>query len=315
MMKLKNLVENFDLVRYALRFYSHDADSLDSLLPRFRISSNAVYPYMNREQLCFLRMAPLEEKNPAHVKAEIDFIQYLRAHDYPAMQPIPGKDGRLIFCLDSPWGEYTVSSFAAVSGTQIENTPLTADIVYAYGRSLGQLHLLSSNYKPSLVRPAWNEVLNRDVLMDVQASPAVIAAFQKLFASLADLPTDANCYGLIHYDFEPDNVFWDSNRKAISVIDFDDCLYSWYAMDIAQALNELDDEWFPSFLAGYRSIFPFTAKQEATLPLMQRYIALRSYARLKHCLSESLPNPPDWMAELRIFLEGKLNNLERTITQ
>ena len=50
MMKLKNLVENYSLARLALTHYALDADSLDSLLPRFRISSNAVYPYLNRGQ-------------------------------------------------------------------------------------------------------------------------------------------------------------------------------------------------------------------------------------------------------------------------
>ncbi|MBQ7138573.1 MAG: phosphotransferase [Clostridia bacterium] len=313
MMKLKNLVENFDLARLALTHYTHDTGSLDSMLPRFRISSNAVYPYLNRGQLCFLRLAPLEEKNPAHVQAEIDFIEYLRGQGYPAMRPIPDNTGRLTFLLDSHWGTYCVSAFAAVSGAPIEDTPLTPEIVYAYGQGLGQLHALSAVYDAPAIRPAWDTVLNRDILQSAQASPAVLAACDKLFNALRALPTDRSCYGLIHYDFEPDNVFWDASSHSISVIDFDDCLYGWYAMDVAQALNELDDAWAATFLEGYRSAFPFTAKQEATLPLMRQYIMLRSYARLKHCLSEGLPNPPEWMVNLRAMLEGKLNLLEKAI--
>ena len=314
MMKLKNLVENFDLARLALTHYDHDEDSLDSMLPRFRISSNAVYPYLDQGQLCFLRLAPLEEKNPAHVQAEIDFIQYLRGHGYPAMQPIPDNTGRLTFLLDSSWGAYCVSAFAAVSGAPIEDTPLTPEIVHAYGQSLGQLHALSSVYEAPANRPAWDAVLNREVLKGTGASLAILSACDRLFVALRALPTDRSCYGLIHYDFEPDNVFWDASSRSISVIDFDDCLYGWYAMDVAQALNELDDAWAATFLEGYRSAFPFTAEQEATLPLMRQYIMLRSYARLKHCLSEGLPNPPEWMVNLRAMLEGKLKLLEKAIT-
>ena len=313
MMKLKNLAENFALARLALTHYAHDADSLDSLLPRFRISSNAVYPYLNRGQLCFLRLAPLEEKNPAHVQAEINFIEYLREQGYPAMQPIPDNAGQLTFRLDSPWGTYIVSTFTAVPGAPIEDTPLMPEIVHAYGQSLGRLHALSAVYDAPAIRPAWDTVLNRDVLLDAQASPAVLVSCDKLFNTLRALPVDASCYGLIHYDFEPDNVFWDAASHSISVIDFDDCLYSWYAMDVAQALNELDDEWAKPFLAGYRSAFPFSAEQEASLPLMRQYIMLRSYARLKHCLSEGLPNPPEWMVNLRAMLEGKLKLLEKAI--
>ncbi len=314
MMKLKNLVENFGLARLALTHYAHDADSLDSMLSRFRISSNAVYPYLDRGQLCFLRLAPLEEKNPAHVKAEIDFIQYLRGQDYPAMPPIPDNAGQLTFLLDGPWGMYCVSAFAAVPGAPIEDTPLSPEIVHAYGHSLGRLHAFSSIYEVPAVRPSWDAALNRDILLGVQASPTVLAAYDKIFDALHTLPTDRSCYGLIHYDFEPDNVFWDAGSHSISVIDFDDCIYGWYAMDVAQALNELDDEWAATFLEGYRSAFPFSTEQAATLPLMQRYIQLRSYARLKHCLSEGVPNPPEWMVNLRTMLEGKLNELEKNIT-
>lgn len=315
MMKLKNLVENFDLARLALQHYPHDADTLDTILPRFRISSNAVYPYFNQGKLCFLRLAPLDEKNPAHVQAEIDFIQYLRGHGYPAMAPIPSTDNRLSFVLASPWGAYCVSSFAAVHGMPIEDMPLSPEIVRAYGRSLGQLHALSAGYQAPAVRPTWYEAMNRNTLQAVNASPAAIRICDRLYAELASLPMDAGSYGLIHYDFEPDNVFWDSDAHTISVIDFDDCLYSWYAMDIAQALNELDPHWSETFLAGYRSSFPFTAAQESTLPLMQQYITLRSYMRLKHCLSEEVPEPPAWMVDLQRMLTVKLDALEAMILQ
>ena len=46
---------------------------------------------------------------------------------------------------------------------------------------------------------------------------------------------------------------------------------------------------------------------------MRQYIALRSYARLKHCLSEGVPNPPEWMVKLGTLLENKMNELEKAI--
>ena len=163
MLKLTYLNENFDLARMALTHWQHDASTLDARLQWFRISSNAVYPYLDQGQLCFLRLAPLEEKNPAHVQSEIDFIEYLRGQGYPAMQPIPDNTGRLTFLLDSSWGAYCVSAFAAVSGAPIEDTPLTTEIVYAFGQGLGQLHALSAVYDAPAIRPAWDTVLNRDI--------------------------------------------------------------------------------------------------------------------------------------------------------
>lgn len=314
MMKLKNLVENFDLARLALQHYPHDADTLDEMLPRFRISSNAVYPYLDQGQLCFLRMAPVEEKELTYIQAEIEFILYLRANGYPAMQPIANDRNEYAFHLDSPWGTYCVSAFAGVPGMPIENSPSTPELIRAYGRALGQFHALSAACDAAIPRPAWDEALTRQMLTDAGAEDTILDACDHLSNELHALPVSPATYGVIHYDYEPDNVFWVESTQSISVIDFDDCIYGWYAMDVAQALNELDDKWAETFLEGYRSAFPFSPEQEAQIALMRRYIDLRSYAQLKHCLSEGSPNPPEWMVKLRVMLERKLTALEKAIT-
>lgn len=316
-MKLKNLVENFELARYALQYYPHDADTLDAWLPRFRISSNAVYPYQHEGRLCFLRLASVEEKDLSPIQAEIEFILYLRAKHYPAMKPIANHRNEYAFHLDSPWGAYCVSAFEGVPGMPIEDSPVTPALIYAYGRALGQLHVLSSKYCPKTNRPAWNEILSRQQLLEAGSSEAVLIAADALFTSLGRLPATPDCYGLIHYDFEPDNVFWDEGSCTLSVIDFDDCIYGWYAMDIAQVLDCLGDlsaqDLSAGFLAGYRSVRPFSPEQEAQIPLMRRYIDLRKIARLKHCLSEEVTNPPEWMRDLRKRLENALESLTRRI--
>lgn len=60
MMKLKHLYENYDLAREYLKYYDHDEASLDRMLPHFRISSNAVYPFLTKDgAVCFLRYSPI----------------------------------------------------------------------------------------------------------------------------------------------------------------------------------------------------------------------------------------------------------------
>ena len=53
MLKLKHLFENYSLAKKALEHWSHDEDNLDEMLSRFRISSNAIYPFMQAGQICF----------------------------------------------------------------------------------------------------------------------------------------------------------------------------------------------------------------------------------------------------------------------
>ncbi|WP_245742347.1 phosphotransferase [Fontibacillus panacisegetis] len=70
--------------------------------------------------------------------------------------------------------------------------------------------------------------------------------------------SSSNC-GLIHYDFQLDNIFYEEENSSFSVIDFDDAVYSWYAHDIITALDDfldddmnLDNPQVKSFLKLYR---------------------------------------------------------------
>lgn len=62
MLKLKYLFENYNLAKEALKNWEHDTDTLDEMLSQFRISSNAIYPFCQGGKVCFLRLAPTEEK-------------------------------------------------------------------------------------------------------------------------------------------------------------------------------------------------------------------------------------------------------------
>ena len=120
------------------------------------------------------------------------------------------------------------------------------------------------------------------------------------------LPQTAETFGLVHYDFEPDNVFWDAKNHQCSVIDFDDGMYHWFALDVEQVFDCLT-EFFEGdalqkakkqFLKGYRTHHAFTEEMEASMPLMRRFINLYSYSRLRHCLSEPVSEKPEWMIHL-----------------
>ena len=53
------------------------------------------------------------------------------------------------------------------------------------------------------------------------------------------LPRAEEGYGLIHADLHGGNFFVDVASGDITVFDFDDCCYGWYAMDVAMALFDM----------------------------------------------------------------------------
>ncbi len=129
--------------------------------------------------------------------------------------------------------------------------------------------------------------------------------------ALRQLPADRQSYGLVHYDFEPDNVFFDGTD--CHVIDFDDSMLHFYAIDLVQAMDELAPEHHAAFLAGYYAACPESGAKEADFPLMRRFRNLYSLAWLRHALSEVPSSQPDWMPSLVNILTDKMHALEEQI--
>ena len=318
MLKLEYLFENFDLARYALEDYPHDASRLEESLNWFRISSNAVYPFFDDNGLNFLRLCPAQEKSLEMVAGEIEFIEYLIDCGFAAMKPIAGFSQKKCRQIDTPWGEYCVSAFRRVCGTSIEDTELTESVLYAYGRALGELHRLSMDFVPRHKRTTYEEVA---IEMKLYLPEELCSVLDCVMENLAQIPRNRENFGLVHYDFEPDNVFYDVNTGKIHVIDFDDCLYHYYALDVEQSLDSLaelipENEWQTAkeiFLNGYRSEHSLPAEMEEKLPLMRQFVNLRAYARLSGCLdSKPLFHPP-WLDELIGRLEEKRAALKQSL--
>ncbi len=321
MLRLGYLFENFALARRALENYSHDESRLDEAFSWFRISANAVYPYFDKGELCFLRMAPAEEKPMEHIRAEIELIEYLIDNGYPAMQPIAALNGEKCIALKTEWGDWNVSAFRRVKGKCIEDSELTDDLLFDYGKALGRLHALTENFEPNIRRQSHEDILNNAerMLLDTNAPEHMLRELRDIRRGLAALPRGAGEYGLVHYDFEPDNVFYSPEERLCSVIDFDDSAYHWYALDVEQAFDSLC-ELFENeaeltaakerFMSGYCSEHAFTEAMSASMPLMRRAIDIYSYARLRHCLSDKPEERPEWLQNLEIKLNSKLERME-----
>ena len=313
MLKLKYLEENFDLARYALANWRHDGETLADRLKWFRISSNAVYPFDRNGKRCFLRLSPVEEKSKTELLGEIDFLEYLNTHGYPAACPIPTEQGERLLVLDTPWGKWYASAFRGVPGKQLEDIPMTDALAEAYGGALGRLHSLSMGYESPVPRRTEQDVLKwtRHVFETHGMPENILASLDETARRLAELSRRPNRYGLIHYDFEPDNVFWDG--KICSAIDFEDGMLHFYDMDVAVALEELPEPQRKPFLRGYRGECPNAIVEERDFPLMRRFHDIYALGRLLHSLSEKPVQEPEWMPQLTAYLENEIQVLKKRI--
>lgn len=320
MLQLKNLFQNFDLAKEALSHWPHDEEGLDEMLAQFRISSNAIYPFRRNVEVCFLRMAPVEEKREANIRGEMEFLAYLNAAGYAAAKPIPAHSGEVLLRLNTRRGEHFACVFMKAQGVRVDRTDMSFAVMQAYGRALGKLHALSRAYRPKEAMWSCFDALDwaRSQLAAAGAPEHVFAELARVREELSAIPKTGQSFGLVHYDFEPDNVFYDAEADVCSAIDFEDAMYHFYALDIAKALAALEEDApegsFPSareaLLEGYRSQAPYTSETEALLPLMRRYQAVFAYARVVYCMAERPADEPDWMKVLCGKLEAFRGELE-----
>ncbi len=323
MLKLCDLIENFELAEEVLSYWEYDIDSLEECFQYFRISSNAIYPFRRNGVLCFLRFAPVTEKRYDNLKGELKFIQYLRSKEYPALEPIPAKNDELILTVATKWGDYYASAFYGVPGEAIEETSFSRDICFAYGKQLGRLHKLSSEYAPATRKQTHDDILDliEHRLHEFQCDSTLKTCLATLRQNLSCLPKDRLHYGLVHYDFECDNVFFDADTGNCHVIDFEDGMYHFYGIDLVQAMDsireeapvKLYEEAVGAFLDGYRTEFCYDEVVEAAMPTLRTFRDLYSYARNVYCVSGMIENAPEWMVNLAKILNEKNEMLQSEI--
>lgn len=317
MLKLKYLFDNKDLAHMILKNWDYDNDD-PNLLKYYRISANAVYWCKNQDETFFLRFTPTEEKPKGKILFELEFLSYLRDNAYPAVCTILSKAGNELEVVNTPWGTFYAVAFKKASGKKIAEMPLTKDLIFGLGKALGQLHKLSSEFRPVNNKVNdWKETAcwMEDVLSTFPDETAAKSELSILRTFLSKLPTSKENFGLIHYDFEPDNVFYNEITESYNPIDFDDAMYHWYAMDIGQSIDSIQED-IPEeqvesskneFIKGYRSEYAISDEMLKLLPVFRRYANLYGYVRILRSVEEKWNNEPDWMINLRINLEDLLN--------
>jgi Ser/Thr protein kinase RdoA (MazF antagonist) len=314
-LKLRYLFANSELAAMLLGNWEHDRPSAQ-LFGSFRISANAVYPFLRHGERCYLRFAPLAEKSLESLEAELAFLCYLRTNGFPAAEPLPAESGEVALCSETPWGQYCACAFRSVRGRPLNAEPLRTEQVRQAGGTLGALHALSRAWPPCDHRPTHADVMDwtgrtLEDLGDHEQALAELTLVREYFRAP---PRSRENYGLIHYDFETDNVFLDEATGTMSVIDFDDAMYHWYGMDVEQAIDSLAES-VPGqdagavtsvFLEGYGRESPVDELMLEHLPAFRRFANLYGYARIERSIAETWRNEPEWMQGLRHKLASAL---------
>jgi Ser/Thr protein kinase RdoA (MazF antagonist) len=200
-------------------------------------SANHVFSFLASGQPLFLRLTSSHDRTLEQIEAELNFINYLHRGRVSVCLSVPSADGRAVETMQR--GD--VTRFACVfQEAEGECFTFDSDEVNRQhfrlrGRTLGRIHVLARDYTPvaGKRRFEWKE---DDLFRNIgrylpQSEKIVWTEYSRIMEWLCAYPQDRNTFGLIHGDFGPTNFRY--NNGALTVFDFDDCCYHWYAYDLA----------------------------------------------------------------------------------
>lgn len=273
----------------------------------FRTSANAIYTVYDHEARRFLRLTWAQDRPRDALEAEMDYLRYLAQHEFPAAQPLVSRNNQVVESVTNNYARFYAAVFTAAEGHYIASEALTDAQIITWGASLGRLHILSQNYHPppNLRRPGWHDIFTTCFDWIPASDTTMIQYVQQVQDWCAALPMTSQDFGLIHWDFEPDNLAWVGTSP--SVFDFDDAAYFWYAADIAFALDDVLEQpphrarqVIRHFLQGYLSERSLSREWIQRVPLFVRVMRVLKTARLYHAYAGTHPDlDPPWLARLR----------------
>ena len=243
------------IIEQAKKLYSLEDCNFTSVSGHGGGRNQIVIVSRDGEKLYVLRISSLGDRSESDYLAETEFVRFLAKNGAPVADVIPSANGKLVEVLDEGCADSGATGVGGVAPVFISlfeyaKGMLLADNAYRYregaplseyffntGKTLGKIHALSKNFEPVADhhRPDYfdkynMQYLNRLIPDKYSKLKSAIAARLETFRTL---PTDAQSYGMVHFDFSDGNYHIDMDTGAITVFDFDNCMNCWYMFDLA----------------------------------------------------------------------------------
>ncbi len=310
---------NDDILAEARRRYGIDPAGLE-MLGGFE---SFIYSYTQNGQALILRLSHSLRYTYEMIAGELDWINYLALHGVSVSRPVASRLGNLAEKIPAELGYFTVSAFEKAPGGPPQREDWEGGLLKKIGSLLGKMHNLAQGYQPtdpSCQRPQWD--IGMDTCAEEYLPPgeeAVTAAWHTLLARLRQLPQDPESYGLVHDDVHGGNFFVDGER--ITLFDFGDCQYAWFAYDLAMAFfyvlpHHCDTPEQLAFarralaelLEGYSAERPFSPFWLTTLPLFLKLREIDLYIAIHR--SMDIHNLDPWCAS---YMQGRKERIVRNV--
>jgi Ser/Thr protein kinase RdoA (MazF antagonist) len=229
----------------------------------------------------YLRMVPPTARPRDEFVAVVELMRALGERGVAVTPSVPSCAGALVETVATPLGDMHAMVVEAAPGERIDVDALTVARATAWGQALARLHEAGRDVGVRLPGPLSELDHVAQVFPD---DPALVAAATDIARRLATLPRDPARFGIVHGDFELDNLSWDGD--TVVAYDFDEAARSWFVADIVNAVRDLAGrtELYGAFLTGYRRERPLPEPDLAHVPLLAAAQAACAAVRVRRAL-------------------------------
>jgi Ser/Thr protein kinase RdoA (MazF antagonist) len=270
----------------------------------WRSSASHVFVLPGDGSRRFLRLVPGAYRRRSGVAAAVELMARLSRAGSAVVRPVASESGALTVTVSTRIGVMHAMMVEAAPGEEARVGELTKSRARCWGQALARLHRDAVGLGTGLSE-AFGELHGIDRLF--AGDTALVEATHALTGWMGRLPRDPDHWGVVHGDFELDNMGWAGDRPV--AYDFDEAAVSWFAADIAYAVRDLTDPAgypvaehrarFDAFVAGYRSLRPLDDQDLGCLPLFAGLHGAASLVRITHALGDPGRDEPGWLARLR----------------
>ncbi len=268
------------------------------------------------------------------IESELDWLTDLGASTpVPTPVVIPDRDGERVTTVDMGGVDRHAVLFELLPGAAPDETALRA----ADFETLGTITALMHRHARGWRRPAaferfawdWEHSLGRlarwgrwqDGIGVGPTEHALLGEAADLVRTrLAEYGSGPDRHGLVHADLRLANLLVDGT--AVTVIDFDDCGYSWFMYDFGAAVSFIEHDprlpdWQDAWLRGYRHEEPVARDDEAVLPtfVMMRRLMLVAWLGSHAHSRESQEIGPGYTAGSCALAEQYLRSGGRSVAR
>ncbi len=276
------------ILRQLARCYGLTPDQLQCLTDN---PADGVYGFTRHGQAFVIKYSNTTVRSFATLQSQVHWLDFLATQGAAVSRPVPSPRGMLVEQVPLRSALVSTVCYARALGVRPPVPRSTAEQWQRWGETLGKLHALSARYTPPLNQAPlaqWDVNVTQDRATIPAEQTSVLAKFDALQAYLQTLPTDPQLYGMIHGDFQANNLCLD--RETFWVIDFDNCTRHWFLTDIATSLyfalwerpGDQSNATFAGFVlehlwAGYAREFSLDVAWLERLPVFLKVIEMNNY--------------------------------------